>query len=173
MILPLVRRVPPLPTSSAHLPEDQINDFVDDLLSAADRASVSEHLAACARCRAEIAALSELTGIARTDATLVVAPRELEIVVLAATIQERAVRRHVVRALRLQLAVGLLILVMGSVALTVWMLTACTKTGRTVTAGQCSEPWYFAVRDGAQERYKEVRNDQRLFVRKLVKNFRP
>ena len=173
MILSVFRREPPLPTLTPHLTEGQINDFVDGLMSVTERTSVTEHLSVCVACRAEIAALSELVGIARADATLVVAPPELEIVVLATTIQERAVRRHVVRVLRLPLVMGLLTFVMSSVALTVWILTACRNPGRPVTVGQCTEPWYLVVRDGARERYKEVRDEQRDFARNLGKNFRP
>ncbi|MDP9202886.1 MAG: zf-HC2 domain-containing protein [Gemmatimonadota bacterium] len=162
-----------MPTSSVHLTEDQINDLVDGLLSVTERTSVTEHLAACADCRAEVAELSELVGIARADATLVVAPPQLEIVVLATTIHERFVRRHVVRVLHLPLAVGLVMFVMSSVALTAWILLACTSPAHRGIVAQCSEPWYFVVRDAARERYKEVRDEQRDFARKLGKNFRP
>jgi anti-sigma factor RsiW len=173
MILPVFRREPPLPTSSAHLTEDRMNDFVDGLMSATELTSVTEHLAACADCRAEVGELAELVGIARADATLIVAPPQLEIVVLATTIHERIVRRQVVRALHLPLAMGLLMFVVSSVALTGWILLACTSPAHRGIVAQCSEPWYFVVRDSVRERYKEVRDDQRDFARTVGKNFRP
>ena len=172
MIAPVIRREPSLPTSEVHLTEDQVNDFVDGLMSAAVRASLTEHLAACAECRAEIAELSELVGIAQADATLVVAPPEMEIVVLATTIHERFVRRRVARSLALPLAVALVTFVLTTVALTGWILLACTNPAHRGSVAQCSEPWYFVVRSAARERYKEVRDDQRDVARNLRKIIR-
>jgi anti-sigma factor RsiW len=173
MILPANRRGPSLPASEGHLTEEQVNDFVDGLMTAAVHASLTEHLAACAECRAEIAELSELVGIARADATLVVAPPELEIVVLATTIHERFVRREIARRLGLPLAMFFFAFVLTTITLTGWILLACPKTpGHRESVAQCSEPWYFVVRSAARERYKEVRDDQRDAVRNLGKIIR-
>jgi hypothetical protein len=43
-----------------HLTETQINDFVDDTLDAGERDVVSEHVRACAECRAEVEALQTM-----------------------------------------------------------------------------------------------------------------
>ena len=43
-----------------HLTETQINDYVDETLEPGEQASVTEHVHACAECRAEVAALQTM-----------------------------------------------------------------------------------------------------------------
>jgi anti-sigma factor RsiW len=43
-----------------HPREDRIQDYVDDLLCREERAEVEHHIAACAQCRSEVAALRDL-----------------------------------------------------------------------------------------------------------------
>jgi predicted anti-sigma-YlaC factor YlaD len=161
-----------LPESAGHLDEATVNDFADGVMDAGALAAANHHLSACRDCRAEVSRLSELISIARADANLVVAPPQLEIVVFATTIHERLVKRRVIAGLRIPLLIVVFSLVISSVMFTAWVLLVCNPMHEHVVA-ECTEPWYFKVRDAARERYKQLRNEQRDFVRKGAREFLP
>lgn len=161
-----------LPESVGHLDEATVNDFADGVMAAGALAAANQHLSACSNCRAEVSEMSELISLARADATLVVAPPQLEIVVFATTIYEGFVKRPVIAGLRLPLLIVVFFLVINSVAFTTWVLLVCNPVHEGVVA-ECTEPWYFKVRDAARERYKQLRNEQRDFVRKGAREFLP
>jgi len=174
-------------SSNPHLTDEQINDLVDGLVGAGERGEIDRHLAQCETCREEISRLAELVAASRADAEMVVAPFFLQPLVLATTIHERLVRRWMVRAIRRPIVVGAIAVIGVSSALTGWVLLACPdERGRTTIGSrengqgfgtgaspiQCTEPWYFVVRDAARERYKELWNRERNNTKGLVRKQR-
>jgi len=174
-------------TSDAHLTDPQINDFVDGLVRVDDRGEIDRHLAHCDTCRAEVSGLAELVAASRADAELVVAPSFLAPLVLATTVHERLMRRWVIRATRQPIIVTVVAVVAIVSTLTGWVVLACPDprdqiaqlapdSRRPLPAAtlpiQCTEPWYFVVRDAARQRYKELRNWERDEVRDVVRRDR-
>jgi len=62
---------------SAHPTEARLNGYADGSLDATARRAVEEHLASCAACRAEAAALTELVGAARALPRSIATDRDL------------------------------------------------------------------------------------------------
>jgi len=183
----LARYRNPLVTSDPHLSEGQINDLVDGLVHAAEHGEIDGHLAQCEACSHEISRLAELVAASRADAEMVVAPLFLQPLVLATTIHERVMRRWMVRAIRRPVIVGVITVVAVSSMLTGWVLLACPdRRGHTPLSSpnngrpsatptfpiQCTEPWYFVVREAARERYKELRNRERDDAKRLIQKQR-
>jgi predicted anti-sigma-YlaC factor YlaD len=184
MILDRFRKDSPV-ASNPHLTEEQVNDLVDGLMRSEERVEIDSHLTQCEMCREEISRLAELVAASRADAEMVAAPFFLQHLVLATTIHERLVRRWMMRAIRRPIVVGAIAIIGVSSVLTGWVLLACPDErgrsaarstangpgfGRATSPIQCTEPWYFVVRDAARQRYKELRDRERDNIKGLVRD---
>jgi len=102
---------------STHPDEARLNGYADGSLDAAARVAVEAHLASCAACRAEAAALAALLGAARALPRSIAPDRDLwggiEARITAGS-QERGAGRSVMRWLPLPLA-ALLVLGLGMI----------------------------------------------------------
>lgn len=187
MILDRFRKGSPV-ASNPHLTEEQVNDLVDGLMQSGERVEIDRHLTQCETCREETSRLAELVAASRADAEMVVAPFFLQSLVLATTIHERLVRRWMMRAIRRPIVVGAIAVIGVSSVSTGWVLLACPDErgrsavgsmengrgfGRVTSPIQCTEPWYFVVRDAARQRYKELRNRERDNIKRLVAGMAP
>ena len=99
----------------ANHPDDALlHDFVDGRLTDDDRESVAFHLLDCPRCQTIVAATEELIDTGRSGKREATAPADLWPLVAATTIHERAVRRHVLKSVRRELALAAAVLVLLS-----------------------------------------------------------
>jgi predicted anti-sigma-YlaC factor YlaD len=114
-----------------HPTYEDLNDFVDEQLSADAMATLRAHLAECAECTAMVAQLRELRSAARALPRSVTAPPEVWDVVRAATIDNaKAQRKRVLWQLRYQLAAAAVVLLGVASSLTWWV--ASTRQPVTV-----------------------------------------
>lgn len=102
-----------------HLSDADVHDYVDGRLDPAAAARAASHRATCASCDAELRATEAVLGWARQSRGTYVAPPELWPLVVARTSQYAAVRRAIMRQLRLPLLAGALLLVIVTAALAV------------------------------------------------------
>jgi hypothetical protein len=99
---------------STHPDDAVLHDFVDGRLTDNDREAVAFHLLDCQRCQAIVAATEELIDSGRAARAESAAPADLWSLVAATTIHERAVRRHVLRSVRRELAIAAVVLMILS-----------------------------------------------------------
>ncbi|HSJ64121.1 MAG TPA: zf-HC2 domain-containing protein [Gemmatimonadaceae bacterium] len=96
-------------------PDDALlHDFVDGRLADDDREAVAFHLLDCPRCQTIVAATEELIDTGRSAKREANAPADLWPLVAATTIHERAVRRHVLKSVRRELALAAAVLILLS-----------------------------------------------------------
>ena len=169
---------------NAHLSEAEVNDYVDRLLNAGDRARIDAHIAVCDRCKNEIRELGELVASSRTISREAQAPRELWPLIAALTIYESTVTRRVMQQHRKTLAVIVATIVVLVSLSTAWLINACTVMKPPVSSlapsnvrsaqsplrhasggGMCRAEWYLAMRDAAWLRTKQFRNVLRASAR--------
>jgi hypothetical protein len=99
---------------STHPDDALLHDFVDGRLADTDREAVAFHLLDCQRCQTIVAATEELIDTGRAARAESPAPADLWPLVAATTIHERAVRRHVLRSVRRELAIAAVVLMLLS-----------------------------------------------------------
>jgi len=97
-----------------HPTDAALNDLLDGRLPLDSRTQVEAHLGGCARCQADYDALAAVVTLGARMRGLGTVPPDVWPQVAAATIHARAVRRHVLRSLRLPLVVGGLALAAAS-----------------------------------------------------------
>jgi hypothetical protein len=114
---------------TAHPNDELLHDFVDGSLNDSDRDAVAHHLLDCPRCQTIVAATEELIDTGRSARQERAAPADLWPLVAATTIHERAVKRHVLRSVRRELAFAAAVLVMLSSAATVFGMRLAMRAG--------------------------------------------
>jgi hypothetical protein len=97
-----------------HPGDELLHDFVDGRLDDSERDAVALHLLDCPRCQTIVAATEELIDSGRASRQEGAAPADLWPLVAATTIHERAVKRHVLRSVRRELAVAAAVLILLS-----------------------------------------------------------
>ena len=115
---------------SAHLGEQQLDDYADGVLGDAERAIAERHLAACDTCRRAADETRAVLAWATGERAAVRAPAELWPLVASRTIHLAEVRRAVLRSMRGLLLVGAIVLV-AATALVTWKVARWTA-GRDV-----------------------------------------
>lgn len=114
---------------TAHPNDELLHDFVDGSLNDTDRDAVALHLLDCPRCQTIVAATEELIETGQSARQERAAPADLWPLVAATTIHERAVKRHVLRSVRRELAFAAAVLVMLSSAATVFGMRLAMRAG--------------------------------------------
>jgi predicted anti-sigma-YlaC factor YlaD len=110
---------------SVHLTDEQLDDYVDGVMSAAARAGSEAHLAACERCRRLLGDTREMLAVAERERVSVTAPAELWPLVAASTIHVAEVRRRVLASMRGVLLTGAIALVAATAVVT-WKIARWT-----------------------------------------------
>jgi hypothetical protein len=105
-----------------HLTEAQLSELVDGTLEEAERASAAWHLDMCEDCRRELAEARALLVLSQQARRALTAPPELWPLVAASTIHAARMRRRVLRSLRPVLLGGALALVLGTAAVTAFVV---------------------------------------------------
>ena len=108
-----------------HLTDEQLDDYVDDEMDGAARASADAHLATCARCRHALDETHALLATATRERAAVTAPAELWPLVASSTIHLSAVRRQVLASMRGVLLAGAIALVAATAVVT-WKVARWT-----------------------------------------------
>lgn len=83
-----------------HLTDEQLDDYADAVMGAAERASADAHLASCERCRHALDDTRALLATATRERAAITAPAELWPLVASSTIHFAAMRRAVLRSMR-------------------------------------------------------------------------
>jgi len=109
-----------------HLTDEQLDDYADGAMSAAERASADAHLASCERCRHSLDATRALLATATRERAAITAPAELWPLVAASTIHFAALRRAALRSLRGALIAGA-IAVAAATAVVTWKVAKWTS----------------------------------------------
>lgn len=104
--------------NALHPSEEQLNDWIDGLLSPDDRAQLERHIAACAPCADDAHRLRALLAMAAQLPESIDPPAGTWEAVAARTFQAGRVRRDVLRQLRVPLAAAAIALIATSAALT-------------------------------------------------------
>lgn len=105
-----------------HVTDEQLDDYVDDLLAAPERDSVRVHVRACSECAERLEELRDLLVRSAGERRPVAPPAELWPFVVASTVARVRVRRQVLRSMRASLAIAAIVLVALSSATTVWVM---------------------------------------------------
>ena len=108
-----------------HLTNEQLDDYADEVMDGAARASADAHLAACARCRYALDETRALLATATRERAAVAAPPELWPLVASSTIHLTEVRRAVIRSMRGVLLAGAIALVTATAVVT-WKVARWT-----------------------------------------------
>src|SRR5829696_9593817 len=108
-----------------HLTDEQLDDYTDGVMGAAERASTEAHLATCERCRRAVGDTREVLAWATQERAVATAPVELWPLVASQTIHLAEVRRAVIRSMRGVLVVGAIVLV-AATAFVTWKVARWT-----------------------------------------------
>lgn len=106
----------------------QLDDFVDDTLSPADRSAIEAHLSTCASCRAEVEELRRLIAAAAALPRSITPPAEAWTTVARGIGGRSTAARGVRRFRRSWLAVAAVLVAMVSFGLTAWWRTRARST---------------------------------------------
>jgi hypothetical protein len=117
---------------AVHLSNEQLDDYADDVMDGAARASADAHLVTCARCRYALDETRALLATATAERAAVTAPPELWPLVASSTIHLAAVRRQVLASMRGVLLAGAIALV-SATALVTWKLARWTARDAPAT----------------------------------------
>lgn len=108
-----------------HLTDEQLDDYADAVMGAAERASADAHLASCERCRHALDDTRALLATATRERAAITAPAELWPLVASSTIHFAAMRRAVLRSMRGALIAGA-IAVAAATAVVTWKVARWT-----------------------------------------------
>jgi tetratricopeptide (TPR) repeat protein len=115
----------------------RLDDYVDDRLDADTRRALEEHLAACASCREELAALRRLLAEVRDLARSIEPPRDLWPDIDRRTRSGRW-RTRTIWSLRYPLAAAVIVLMAASAAVTAWLVQRGAEGGSSIASGRGS-----------------------------------